>query len=85
MAHKKGSGSTKNGRDSRGKRLGLKVAGGDWAFRGSIILRQRGMKFSPGKNVRMGRDYTLYSIDDGIVTFSYVKKGKKKVNVIPRW
>ena len=79
MAHKKGSGSTKNGRDSNSKRLGLKKSGGEWAFAGNIIIRQRGMTFKPGKNVQMGKDFTLYAIADGPVCFRQISKTKKEV------
>lgn len=79
MAHKKGSGSTKNGRDSNSKRLGVKKYGGENIIKGSIIIRQRGSKFKPGKNVKMGKDYTIFATTDGIVNFQTVQK---KVHVI---
>lgn len=69
MAHKKGMGSTKNGRDSRAKFLGVKRFGGQRVKAGTIIVRQRGTKFKPGKNVGMGSDYTLFALIDGVVTF----------------
>lgn len=69
MAHKKGEGSVKNGRDSRSKRLGVKIFGGQAAISGNIIIRQRGTKFHPGTNVGIGRDYTIYALKDGIVEF----------------
>lgn len=81
MAHKKGSGSTKNGRDSNAKRLGVKKYGGEWAFSGNILVRQRGMTFKPGKNVRMGKDFTLYATIDGRVQFRHVSKTKKEILV----
>lgn len=79
MAHKKAAGSSKNGRKTAGKRLGLKKFGGEEVKAGNIIARQRGSKFHPGKNVGMGRDHTLFALTDGIVSF---KKGYKHyVNV----
>lgn len=82
MAHKKGLGSSKNGRDSNSKRLGVKKFGGETVKAGSIIIRQRGTKFLPGKNVGLGRDYTIFSLIDGNVNF-VTKKGKKILNVLP--
>lgn len=82
MAHKKGAGSTRNGRDSNAKRLGVKVYGGQYVIPGNIIIRQRGSKFHPGENVRIGRDDTLYSVAEGVVVFS-ASRGLKLVNVIP--
>ena len=76
MAHKKGAGSSKNGRDSESKRLGVKIFGGQGAIAGNIIIRQRGTKHHPGENVGMGKDHTLYALKDGIVTFQ-VRGGKK--------
>ena len=84
MAHKKGGGTSRNGRDSAGKRLGVKTFGGKFVTAGSIIVRQRGTKFHPGKNVGCGKDHTLFSKVDGRVSF--VKKGPKLrqfVNVDP--
>jgi large subunit ribosomal protein L27 len=69
MAHKKGQGSTRNGRDSNAQRLGIKAYGGTLVSAGSIIVRQRGTQFHPGRNVGMGRDHTLFALIDGIVTF----------------
>ena len=83
MAHKKGVGSSRNGRDSAGKRLGVKVFGGQLAKSGSIIVRQRGTHFHPGQNVRKGGDDTLFAVADGKVVFSYHKKNRKYVSVIP--
>lgn len=81
MAHKKAGGSTRNGRDSRGKRLGLKKFSGENVRAGSIIVRQRGTTYHPGQNVGLGSDYTLFALADGIVQF---KKGKRQlVSVIP--
>ncbi|CAA0824628.1 50S ribosomal protein L27- chloroplastic [Striga hermonthica] len=83
-AHKKGAGSTKNGRDSPGQRLGVKIFGDQAAKAGSIIVRQRGTKFHPGKNVGLGRDYTIFSLIDGLVKFEKFGPDKKKVSVYPR-
>lgn len=69
MAHKKGEGSVRNGRDSHSKRLGVKIFGGQPAISGNIILRQRGTKFHPGNNVGLGKDFTIFSLTDGIVEF----------------
>ena len=80
MAHKKGQGSTKNGRDSIGKRLGVKIYGGQKAIAGNIIFRQRGTVYHPGKNVGMGRDFTLYALKDGVVKYD---KNNRKIHVIP--
>ncbi|KAJ8767971.1 hypothetical protein K2173_020911 [Erythroxylum novogranatense] len=84
MAHKKGAGSTKNGRDSRGKRLGVKVFGNQVAKPGSIIIRQRGTKFHPGNNVGIGKDHTIFSLIDGLVKFEKLGPDRKKVSVYPR-
>nr|YP_009660525.1 50S ribosomal protein L27 [Corallina chilensis]QCS25473.1 50S ribosomal protein L27 [Corallina chilensis] len=81
MAHKKGSGSTKNGRDSKSKRLGVKRYGGEKVLPGTILVRQRGSKFDPGINVREGKDRTLFSVIKGIVKFEMLHKNKKKVSV----
>ncbi|XP_010926819.1 large ribosomal subunit protein bL27c [Elaeis guineensis] len=83
-AHKKGAGSTKNGRDSRGKRLGVKIYGDQVAQPGAIIVRQRGTKFHPGKNVGLGKDHTIFSLIDGLVKFEKFGPDKKKVSVYPR-
>ena len=83
MAHKKGGGSSRNGRDSKSKRLGVKRFGGEYVIPGNIIVRQNGTKFHPGENVRLGRDYTLYSIAEGHVTFEPHSRGRKKVSVYP--
>ncbi|PIN19407.1 Mitochondrial ribosomal protein MRP7 (L2) [Handroanthus impetiginosus] len=83
-AHKKGAGSTKNGRDSPGQRLGVKIFGDQVAKPGSIIIRQRGTKFHPGKNVGIGRDHTLFSLIDGLVKFEKFGPDRKKVSVYPR-
>ena len=81
MASKKAGGSTKNGRESQSKRLGVKRFGGQFVRTGTIIVRQRGTKFHVGRNVRQGRDHTLYSLLDGVVAFERVDKKKFKVSV----
>lgn len=83
MAHKKGTGSTRNGRDSNAKRLGVKRYGGQAVRAGHILIRQRGTKIHPGVNVGRGSDDTLFSLVDGIVTFERKGKNKKKVSVYP--
>ena len=83
MAHKKGVGSSRNGRDSAGQRLGIKEFGGEFVSAGSILVRQHGTKFHPGTNVGMGRDYTLYALIDGKVTFERLGKLRKKISVMP--
>ncbi|MGB8702797.1 MAG: 50S ribosomal protein L27 [Thermosynechococcaceae cyanobacterium] len=83
MAHKKGTGSTRNGRDSNAKRLGVKKYGGQVVRAGNIIIRQRGTKFHPGSNVGRGCDDTLFALVDGIVTFERKGKSRKKVSVYP--
>ena len=81
MAHKKGAGSTRNGRDSAGKRLGIKLYDQQFATAGSIIERQRGTKIRPGNNVGIGRDHTLYALIDGSIKFEHDTKDKKRVSV----
>ncbi len=81
MAHKKGVGSSRNGRDSAGRRLGVKSPGGQVISAGTIIMRQRGTKIHPGNNVRKGKDDTLYSLIDGRVKFEHFGKKRKKVSV----
>ena len=81
MAHKKGVGSSKNGRESESKRLGIKLFGGQFAKAGNIIVRQRGTKFHPGENVGMGKDHTLFALKDGSVKFG-VRRDRKVVDVI---
>ncbi len=83
MAHKKGVGSSQNGRESHSKRLGLKIFGGQFAKAGNIIVRQRGTVHSPGLNVGMGKDHTLYALCDGVVTFRKTYKDKSFVSVVP--
>lgn len=81
MAHKKGAGSSRNGRESESKRLGVKIFGGQKAIAGNIIVRQRGTKHHPGKNVGMGRDHTLFALTDGIVTFKKGRENRSFVSV----
>ncbi len=78
MAHKKGGGSSRNGRDSAGRRLGIKRYGGEQVRSGTIILRQRGTRFHPGKNVGLGRDHTIFSLIEGRVKFAPYAKGRRK-------
>ena len=82
MAHKKGAGSTKNGRDSNAKRLGVKKFGGEVARAGNILIRQRGMQFKPGLNVGYGKDFTLFALKDGTVKFDYKDGKHKRINII---
>lgn len=82
MAHKKGGGSTRNGRDSRSQRLGVKRYGGQVVRSGNILVRQRGTRIHPGLNVGKGSDDTLFATRDGIVMFDYARGGKKRVNVL---
>lgn len=83
MAHKKGGGSSRNGRDSQSQRLGIKKFGGEQVLAGNILVRQRGTRFQPGINVGMGRDHTLFATSDGYVKFEYVRRGKKRISVYP--
>lgn len=83
FAHKKGQGTSKNGRDSKSKRLGVKRADGEEVLAGNILIRQRGTKVNPGVNVGCGKDYTLYSKVDGVVKFEHDSKDKKRVSVYP--
>ena len=82
MAHKKGVGSSDNGRDSKSKRLGVKLFGGQTAVAGNIIIRQRGTKFHPGRNVGIGKDFTLYALTDGTIEFKTKKRDRTFVNVV---
>jgi len=82
MAHKKGQGSTQNNRDSAGRRLGVKKFGGQTVIPGNIIIRQRGTKVHPGKNVGMGKDHTLFALIEGVVTFERKDKKRQQVSVI---
>ncbi|MFT6828842.1 MAG: large subunit ribosomal protein L27 [Roseivirga sp.] len=83
MAHKKGAGSSKNGRDSESKRLGVKIYGGQAAIAGNIIVRQRGTKHHPGTNVGLGKDHTLFALKDGVVEFKKGRKDRSYVSVVP--
>jgi large subunit ribosomal protein L27 len=83
MAHKKGAGSTRNGRDSNSQRRGVKVYGGETIRAGGIIVRQVGETISPGKNVGKGSDFTLFALTDGVVTYEWKTNDKKKVSVYP--
>ncbi len=82
MAHKKGEGSTSNGRDSNSKRLGVKLFGGQEAIPGNIIVRQRGTKYHPGTNVGIGKDFTLFALKAGVVTFKKTAKDRNIVHII---
>jgi large subunit ribosomal protein L27 len=84
MAHKKGGGSSRNGRDSQSKRLGVKKFGGEAVRSGNIIVRQRGTQFHPGVNVGLGKDYTLFATADGYVKFEHITRDKKRASVYPK-
>lgn len=84
MAHKKAGGSSKNGRDSNPKMLGVKRFGGEFVNAGEIIVRQRGTKFHAGKNCGLGRDYTLYALIPGVVAFERYDKTRKQVSIVPK-
>ena len=83
MAHKKGGGSSGNGRDSNSKRLGVKKFGGEAVISGNIIVRQRGTRIHPGLNVGIGKDDTLFAVAEGVVMYDHRRGGRKRVNVIP--
>ena len=83
MAHKKGAGSSRNGRDSNSQRLGIKIFGGQVVRSGYILVRQRGSRIKAGKNVMMGKDDSLFAVADGIVQYETVRDGRKRVNVVP--
>lgn len=83
MAHKKGQGSSRNGRDSNSQRRGTKIFGGETVTAGSIIVRQLGTKIHPGNNVKLGRDFTLFAVIDGVVKFERFDRNRKKVSVYP--
>ena len=83
MAHKKGVGSSKNGRESESKRLGVKIFGGQAAIAGNIIIRQRGTQHHPGENVGIGKDHTLFALTDGVVEFRKKKNNRSFVSVVP--
>jgi len=83
MAHKKGQGSTQNNRDSAGRRLGVKKYGGEAVVAGNIIIRQRGTKVHPGKNVGMGKDHTIFALVEGVVKFERKDKKRQQVSIVP--
>ncbi|MGM0559406.1 MAG: 50S ribosomal protein L27 [Myxococcota bacterium] len=83
MAHKKGQGSTRNGRDSNPQYRGVKAYGGEFVRAGSIIVRQLGTKFHPGRNVGLGKDYTIFAKEDGFVEFRNVAGGRKMISIVP--
>ena len=83
MAHKKAGGSSRNGRDSRAQRLGVKKYGGEKVIAGNILVRQRGTKFHPGDNVGIGNDHTLFALTDGVVQFRNVRRDRKCIDVLP--
>lgn len=83
MAHKKGGGSSRNGRDSRGQRLGVKVYSGEQVRSGNILVRQRGTKIKPGRNVDVGKDDTLFATADGVVVYETIRDDRKRVSVTP--
>ena len=84
MAHKKGGGSSRNGRDSNGQRLGVKRFSGQVVTSGNILVRQHGTRIKPGLNVDVGKDYTLFAISNGVVVFETLPNGQKRVNVMPK-
>jgi large subunit ribosomal protein L27 len=83
MAHKKGGGSSRNGRDSQGQRLGVKKYGGEFVRSGNILVRQHGTHIKPGNNVMVGKDYTLFATIDGYVLFETIRDDRKRVSVVP--
>ncbi len=83
MAHKKGGGSTRNGRDSKSKRLGVKKYSGESVLSGNILVRQRGTRIKPGNNVGVGKDYTLFAMANGVVEYTRLPNGQKKVSILP--
>jgi large subunit ribosomal protein L27 len=83
MAHKKGGGSSRNGRDSQGQRLGVKKYGGEAVLSGNILVRQHGTRIKPGRNVGVGRDFTLFATTDGIVVYETLRDNRKRVSVMP--
>jgi large subunit ribosomal protein L27 len=83
MAHKKAGGSSRNGRDSAAQRLGVKKYGGQTVRAGNILIRQRGTKFHPGKNVGRGKDDTLFALSDGVVQFRFIDRNRKAVDILP--
>jgi large subunit ribosomal protein L27 len=83
MAHKKGGGSSRNGRDSAGQRLGVKVYGGEQVLSGNILVRQHGTRIKPGRNVGVGKDFTLFATVNGVVQYETIRDGRKRVSVVP--
>ena len=83
MAHKKGGGSSRNGRDSKSQRLGVKKFGGEYVLSGNILVRQRGTKIKPGQNVGVGKDHTLFAKIKGVVVYETIRDNRKKVSVLP--
>jgi len=83
MAHKKGGGSSRNGRDSKSQRLGVKKYGGEYVLCGNILVRQRGTKIKPGDNVGVGKDHTLFATTNGFVKYETIRDNRKRVNVVP--
>ena len=83
MAHKKSGGSARNGRDSKSKRRGIKKYGGEYVIPGNILVRQCGTRIHPGKNVGMGRDFTIFATEEGFVKYEYAARGRKRVSVYP--
>jgi len=83
MAHKKGGGSSRNGRDSRGQRMGVKVYSGETVRSGNILVRQHGTRIKPGRNVDVGKDFTLFATADGVVVYETVRNDRKLVSVVP--
>jgi large subunit ribosomal protein L27 len=83
MAHKKGGGSSRNGRDSAGQRLGVKVYSGESVLSGNILVRQRGTRIKPGRNVGIGKDDTLFATSNGVVVYETIRDGRKRVSVLP--
>ena len=81
MAHKKGKGSTRNGRDSQSQRLGVKRFGGETVRSGAILVRQRGTEFHPGNDVGIGKDFTLFALKDGVVSFEFITKKRQRISV----
>jgi large subunit ribosomal protein L27 len=84
MAHKKGGGSSRNGRDSQSQRLGVKVFGGEYVLSGYILVRQRGTRIKPGLNVKVGKDDTLFATSEGVVLYETIRDNRKRVSVIPQ-
>ena len=83
MAHKKGGGSSRNGRDSQSQRLGVKKFAGERVLSGNILVRQHGTKIKPGRNVGLGKDYTIFSMIEGVVVYETIRGGQKRVSVMP--